>query len=60
MTESHLPYPMANAILNGMTVSIDGAGRVVIPKSLRDQFNLHAGSQLEITSGVDGLELKPV
>jgi len=53
---------MANAILGGMTaiVSIDGAGRIVLPKAFRDQFNLHPGSQIEIATGSDHLELKPV
>jgi bifunctional DNA-binding transcriptional regulator/antitoxin component of YhaV-PrlF toxin-antitoxin module len=27
-----------------MTLTIDGAGRVVIPKPIRDKFGLHAGS----------------
>ena len=53
---------MANAILIAMTtiVSIDRAGRIVLPKPLRDQFNLHPGSQLTIAPGSDHLELKPV
>ncbi len=47
--------------MNGMksVISIDRAGRVVLPKALREQFNLHPGSQLEITTGQDHLELKP-
>lgn len=47
---------------NGMNtvVSIDRAGRIVLPKPLRDRFNLHAGSQLEIASSSDHLELKPI
>lgn len=59
---NHLPWPMANAILDDMNsiVSIDGAGRIVLPKPLRDQFNLHPGSQLEIVTGPGGLALKPV
>jgi AbrB family looped-hinge helix DNA binding protein len=51
---------MVYATCNGMIVSMDGAGRVVLPKPLREQFNLHAGSQLEIIPGADGMELKPV
>jgi AbrB family looped-hinge helix DNA binding protein len=51
---------MANGILNGMTVSIDKAGRIVLPKKLRDQFRLRAGSELEIVPTEKGLELKPV
>jgi AbrB family looped-hinge helix DNA binding protein len=51
---------MANGILNGMTVSVDKAGRIVLPKKLRDRFRLHAGSELEIVPGKSGLELRPV
>ena len=31
-----------------MLVTIDRAGRIVVPKSLRERFNLVAGSELEI------------
>jgi AbrB family looped-hinge helix DNA binding protein len=51
---------MANGIFNGMTVSIDRAGRIVLPKKLRDQLRLRAGSELEIVPTENGLELKPV
>ena len=53
---------MANAIADGMNaiVSIDGAGRIVLPKPIRDQFNLLPGSRLEIATAADRLELKPM
>jgi AbrB family looped-hinge helix DNA binding protein len=38
---------------------VDRAGRVVLPKQLREQFNLHPGSQLEIALGPNHVELKP-
>jgi len=41
-----------------MTLTIDGAGRVVIPKPLRDKLGLHAGSTLEV-SETPGMTLKP-
>lgn len=41
-------------------VSIDEAGRLVLPKRLRLQFNLHAGSELEVAAYRDHLELKPL
>ncbi|CAN5503466.1 hypothetical protein BH24ACT5_BH24ACT5_12600 [soil metagenome] len=43
-----------------MLVSIDRAGRVVIPKELRDRLSLDSDSELEI--GVDGhmIVLMPV
>ena len=31
-----------------MTITIDGAGRVVIPKEIRNQLNLVTGSELEV------------
>ena len=43
-----------------MKTTIDGAGRVVIPKSLRDRLRLVGGSALEIEE-VDGvIEVRPV
>ena len=41
-----------------MIVTIDSAGRLVIPKRLRDQFNLGAGTALEIEAAADGLTLR--
>ena len=41
-----------------MIVTIDRAGRVVVPKSLRDRFNLVAGTELEIEAVGDGLKLR--
>ena len=32
----------------GMKTTIDGAGRIVVPKSVRDQLHLTPGSELEI------------
>ena len=31
-----------------MIVTIDNAGRFVVPKQLREQFNLTAGCELEV------------
>jgi AbrB family looped-hinge helix DNA binding protein len=42
-----------------MTLTIDGAGRVVIPKPLRDKLGLHAGSTLEVVETSEGVTLKP-
>jgi AbrB family looped-hinge helix DNA binding protein len=51
---------MPSPILNGMTVRIDKAGRVILPKPLRDRLGLHEGSDLEIVETPEGVVLKPV
>ena len=43
-----------------MRITIDRAGRVVVPKRFRDRFNLVAGTQLEIEASGDGLQLRKV
>jgi AbrB family looped-hinge helix DNA binding protein len=49
---------MAPAILDGMTLRIDQAGRIVLPKPLRDRLGLRAGSSLEVRESSDGIVLK--
>ena len=44
--------------LPGMVVTIDNAGRLVVPKPLREQFNLTPGCELEIEAGVNGITLR--
>jgi AbrB family looped-hinge helix DNA binding protein len=43
-----------------MTTTIDHAGRVVIPKSLREQVGLLPGTQIEIQVRNGHLEIEPV
>ena len=43
-----------------MTITIDGAGRIVVPKKLRDRYNLHAGSELALEPEVNGIRLTVV
>jgi AbrB family looped-hinge helix DNA binding protein len=43
-----------------MTLKIDRAGRVVLPKPVRDRYSLKAGKTLEIQETAEGVLLKPV
>jgi len=43
-----------------MQITIDAAGRVVIPKQVRDRLGLAAGSTLELEQVGDHVELRPV
>jgi len=54
---------MGNAIYNTQMIAkltVDKAGRVVIPKKLRDELHLSSGDSLEIESQGDELVLRPV
>ena len=42
-----------------MTITIDKAGRIVLPKSVRDRLGLSAGSELELDEVDDAIVLKP-
>ena len=41
-------------------VKIDKAGRIVLPKPVRERFHLREGSELELEERPDGLTLRPV
>lgn len=43
-----------------MTLKLDKAGRVLLPKSLRERLKLRAGSMLEIVDCAEGILLRPV
>jgi len=45
-----------------MRTTIDAAGRIVVPKRLRDELGLHAGQvlELEVTDGRLYVEIAPV
>jgi AbrB family looped-hinge helix DNA binding protein len=43
-----------------MTLKIDSAGRIVVPKPLRERLGLRAGMDLEVGESGDCLTLKPV
>ncbi len=42
-----------------MKTTIDSAGRLVVPKTLRDQFHLVPGSELELEAVGDGVMIRP-
>jgi len=41
-----------------MKTTIDAAGRIVVPKSLRQALGLHSGQSLEIRAGDGRLEIE--
>ena len=43
-----------------METSLDRFGRIVIPKKIREDFNLKAGSPIRIEEGEQEIILKPV
>jgi AbrB family looped-hinge helix DNA binding protein len=43
-----------------MRTTIDAAGRVVIPKQLRESASLHPGQELEIIERDGRIEIEPV
>jgi AbrB family looped-hinge helix DNA binding protein len=47
-----------NAIVSGMKAVIDGAGRIVVPKALRQALGLSPGQPLEIRAGDGRLEIE--
>jgi AbrB family looped-hinge helix DNA binding protein len=51
---------MVYATINGMTIKIDKAGRIVLPKPVRERFHLREGSEIELEERCDGLTLRPV
>jgi AbrB family looped-hinge helix DNA binding protein len=51
--------PRYNAIMN-VRLTIDKAGRVVLPKPLRDELHLESGDSLELESVGEQITLRPV
>jgi AbrB family looped-hinge helix DNA binding protein len=43
-----------------MRLTIDKAGRIVLPKPFRDELHLEAGAELEIESSGEELTIRPV
>jgi AbrB family looped-hinge helix DNA binding protein len=43
-----------------MTLKMDNAGRIVLPKTIRDRLGLRSGTDLEVVESDEGLILKPI
>ena len=54
-----MAFDLINGILNGMKLAIDTAGRIVVPKVLRDRLALRGGTELEVSTTGDALILRP-
>jgi bifunctional DNA-binding transcriptional regulator/antitoxin component of YhaV-PrlF toxin-antitoxin module len=55
-----LPFNMANAILNGMELSIDKFGRVVLPKKIREHLGVGLSLKVSVKETPEGILLQPV
>ena len=51
-------YVIPDAIIDAMKAAIDAAGRIVVPKQLRDALGLTPGQALEIRAGDGRLEIE--
>jgi AbrB family looped-hinge helix DNA binding protein len=48
-----------NGKIERMPLTIDKAGRIVIPKPVRERFHLQAGDELELVVTAESLVLRP-
>jgi bifunctional DNA-binding transcriptional regulator/antitoxin component of YhaV-PrlF toxin-antitoxin module len=46
--------------INGMKLRLDGSGRVVLPKPLRQSLGLRAGATFEAKVAPEGILLQPI
>lgn len=46
--------------VKSMNVKIDGAGRIVVPKKVRERFRLRKNSELRLEESAEAITLKPV
>jgi len=51
---------MVSGIINGMEVRIDKAGRIVVPKPLRERLGFKPGTELEAIERPEGVLLKRI
>lgn len=50
---------MVCAIINAMNVRVDKAGRLVLPKAIRQRLGLKNGGRVALEQGPDGVTLRP-
>ena len=55
-----LPIIMAYAIINGMTIKVDTAGRIVLPKQIRERLRIQSGATLSLEESAEGIWLRPI
>jgi len=55
-----MPYFMAYGIIYGMKLRIDKAGRLVVPKPLRERLGFKPNTEMEVMEQIDGMLLKRV
>lgn len=55
-----MPIVVADGIINGMELRIDKAGRVVIPKPLRERLGFKPDTELEAVEQPEGVLLKRI
>ena len=53
-----LPQEMVRGIVHGMLIKIDKAGRIVVPKRMRDRHGLRPSAAVEAIEQADGVLLR--
>jgi AbrB family looped-hinge helix DNA binding protein len=54
------PFLMVSGIINGMEIKIDKAGRIVVPKPLRERLGFKPDTELEAIERPEGVLLKRI
>ena len=51
---------MIHGIVSTMKTTMDSAGRLVLPKAIREEADLRAGEPLEVTFRAGRIEIEPI
>ena len=51
---------MVYVIINGMTIKVDRAGRIVLPKRVRERLRIESGCALSLEESAEGVLLRPI